>query len=140
MTMHVYALNKPIFEFAPDHPARRFLEAFVRCRQDCVGREMGGVDQEWLSETSGRDYSFSSFAYEYLSFDVELDGWLQNAPDLTDSEKAMLAGIAQIEELMAECTTVAIAESNSEVVTMCEQVVRMCRLWNECIDSRLRAE
>jgi hypothetical protein len=98
------------------------------------------VDQEWLSGALGRDYSFSSFAYEYLSFDVELDGWLQNAPGLTDSEKAMLAGIAQIEELMAECKTVALAESNSDVVTMCEQVVHMCRLWNECIDSRLRAE
>jgi hypothetical protein len=138
--MHVFTLNKPIFEFRPDHPARRFLEAFVRCRQDCVGRELGGVDQEWFSEALGRDYSFSSFAYEYLSFDVELDGWLQNAPDLTDSETAMLAVIPRIEELMVECTTVALAESNSEVVTMCKQVVHLCRLWTECIDSRLRAE
>jgi hypothetical protein len=47
--MHVYRRNKPIFKFAPDHPARQFLEAFVECGKTCIARELGGVDQEWIS-------------------------------------------------------------------------------------------
>lgn len=138
--MHVFRLNKPIFDFAPEHPARRFLEAFVECRTKCVGREIDGVDQEWFSEADMRTHKFSSFAYEWLSFDIELDGWLHDAQEITDSEKRALHGIPQMERLMAECKAAALVDDNSEIVTMCEQVLHTVGLWTECINRRLQSK
>lgn len=135
--MHVYELNKPIFQFAPDHPARQFLEAFVECRRTCVGRELDGVDQEWVSGVDGGTHRFSSFAYEWLSFDIELDGWLQQAPGITESEKRMLEAIPRIERFATECKAVAVADNNLEVIAMCDQVFRTTKLWTECIKRRL---
>jgi hypothetical protein len=138
--MHVFRLNKPILDFPPDHPARRFLEAFVECRTNCVGRELDGVDQEWFSKLEGRPHKYSSFAYEWLSFDIELDGWLRDAPEITDSERRALERIPQAEELMAECKAAALVDKNREIVTMCDQVLRTLELWADCINRRLQSK
>ena len=132
--MQVFKINKPIFDFPPDHPARRFLEAFVECRKTCVGRETEGIDQEWLSEVDGRRHRFSSFAYEWLSFDVELDGWLHDAPQVTESEKRALEAIETMRRLMAECK--AAADGNPRIVNMCNQILDTLDLWSECIHRR----
>ena len=138
--MHIFRLNKAIFDFAPDHPARRFLEAFVECRMNCVGKEIDGLDQEWFSEADMRTHKFSSFAYEWLSFDIELDGWLHDAQEMTDSEKRALDGIPQMDGLMAECKAAAMVDHNSEMVTMCDQVLHTLELWAECINRRLQSK
>lgn len=137
--MHVFKLNKPILEFPADHPARRFLEAFVECRKTCVGREIDGVDQQWFSQAERRARRFSSFAYEWLSFDVELDGWLKNAAARTESEAAALEAIPRMERLVAECKSAAAVDNNSQVVALCDQVLLMARLWAECIHFRLKS-
>lgn len=56
--MHIHRLNRPIFDLDAEHPARRFLDAFVHCRRCCVGQELAGVDQEWWSSIDMRPRSF----------------------------------------------------------------------------------
>ena len=92
----------------PDaHPARRFLKAFAECRRQCVGRELDPepIDQSWESAIDGKTWTFSAFAYAFLSFDVVLDDWTPNAPRLTRSKVDALATIpiarALLEELLS---------------------------------------
>jgi len=139
--MHVYRLNRPLFDLADTHPARRFLEAFVECRRTCVGQELPypfgqDCDQEWWSSVDNRTSTFSGFAYTYLSFDVELDGWLSNAPNRTESEKSMLDGIAHMCALMDECQEAARNARNNSVVEMTDTVKDMLKLWKDCIEER----
>ena len=135
--MHVYILNKPLFELPQEHPARQFLEAFIECRKRCVGREAEGIDQEWWSDTDNRMRHFSSFAYEHLAFDVVLDGWLSNSRSITDSERAALKGIPYSEALMQECRKAALADANVAVVELIDLVLNMLTLWKQCIYIRL---
>ncbi len=109
------------------------MEAFVACRTNCVGRELEGIDQEWFSSVDGRKHAFSSFAYEWLSVDVKLDGWLDNTAGLTDSEKQMLRTIPTMESLVLECKAAAMEANNGPVLEFCEQVLSMLKTWNDCI-------
>ena len=136
--MHVRRLNKPIFAFPSDHPARQFLEAFIKCFRECIGRELDDIDQRWFSETDGRICTFSSFAYENLAFDIEMDGWLSGASQITASEQATLSKIPRLVALMEECRPAAIADGNSPVVQMCDQVIELFRLWTAAIKFRLQ--
>lgn len=134
--MHVRRLNRPLFNLPLEHPARRFLESFIACRKHCVGTELWDVDQLWYSQSNSRQMSFSGFAYKYLSFDIELDGWLTNAPELTDSERCYLDGIGQLEVLVQECLDAATKDQNAVVVEMCHEVSKMLVNWRECIEHR----
>jgi hypothetical protein len=136
--MYTEKINKPIFDFEPTHPARRFLDAFIECRKNCVGRELEGIDQEWFSESERCIRRFSSFAYEWLSFDIELDGWLQNAKEMTASERRALETIPQMRGIIEDCRQAAVDDENADAVNMCDEVLRMSELWEECINYRLR--
>lgn len=78
----------------------------------------------------------SSFAYESLAFDLELDGWLQNAPVRTSSERAALAAIPLDEIRMTECRLAALAAGNEPVVRLTDIVLAMLALWRRAIESR----
>jgi hypothetical protein len=97
----------------------------------------GPVDQEWYSSTDERTWTFSAFAYTFLSFDVELDGWLTGSPRLTESEKGVLEGLPYLRTLLNECETAAAAHKNNEIFDMIEQVRSLLRLWEHCITARL---
>jgi hypothetical protein len=135
--VHIYAINKAVFQLAAEHPARRFLEAFIECRMECVGKEVEGIDQEWFSQTDLRTHRFSSFTYEHLAFDVELDGFLQNAKQTTVSELRALKAIPHMEALVEECESAASQDCNAPVVTMCKNVLKMLTLWRQYISFRL---
>lgn len=135
--MHIRRLNQAIFDFPFEHPARRFLEAFIDCRRECVGRELEEIDQKWHSTSERRVMQFSSFAYEHLSFDVVLDGWLSQANDRTASEEAALAAIPHTQTLLHECREAAQADGNATIIQMCDQVHNVLMLWGECIQSRV---
>ena len=135
--MHIHKINKPIFDFSPTHPAREFLEAFVQCRKHCVGCELSGIDQEWFSEKENRLTRFSSFAYEWLSFDVELDGWLTNAPCITEAEQRSLEAALKMEALMGECKEAAMKNQNQAVILLCNEVLGTIELWCHAINYRL---
>lgn len=137
--MHVYRLNRPLFELPQSHPAHRFLRAFIECRQDCVGKEIESdvFDQEWFSQTEDRAWSYSAFAYQYLAFDIVLDGWLRNAKHLTASEEQWLVCLPRWRVLLDECRTAAAGDGNHAVMGMIAQVLKMFDLWEECVRARL---
>jgi hypothetical protein len=134
--MHVKRLNRPLFDLSLEHPARRFLESFIACHKHCVGAELRGVDQLWFSQAESRQMFFSGFVYAYLSFDIVLDGWLNNAPELTESERCYLDGIGQLEILVHECLDEATKDRNAEIIEMCHEVSKMLVNWRDCIEHR----
>jgi hypothetical protein len=127
--MHIQKINQQVFRLSTRHPVRKFLDAFIACRLDCVGKELDGIDQEWFSQVELRNRSFSSFAYEYLSFDIELDGWSQQANELTQSERQSLEAIPHMKALMEECRSAALEDDNAAVVMLCDRVSGMLRDW-----------
>jgi hypothetical protein len=142
---HIYRLNRPLFSFPEEHPARRFLIAFMKCQRECVGREIGykdeeqlAVDQEWFSSRDLRTWTFSSFAYQYLSYAIELDGWLTSAMSPTEEEIATLERLPHYRCLMSECKERCVADNNAAVMHMVQQVEHVIDLWDTCIKERWR--
>jgi hypothetical protein len=140
--MKVYELNRPLFELPPTHPARKFLDAFIGCRTICVGRELPSADgtpieQEWISRIDGNEWRFSKFAYTFLSFDIQLDGWLTGAPKRTESEIEMLRALPMMRALIAECRSAAEETRNDTIMPLVDQVHILLQLWEECILSRI---
>ncbi len=138
---HIERMNRPVLGLDDSHPAKRFLNAFMDCRGNCVGREIdwgqgGGVDQQWRSAVDDRTRTFSSFAYECLSFDIELDGFLQNAKCLTESERCAVEALPHMTSMMYECAAAAREYGNDEVVEMTDDVLEMLRLWEAYLDFR----
>ena len=143
--MQIRTLNREIFSWPSDHPARRFLEAFIECQERCggreigyVGSEVGPIDQEWRSELDGKSWEFSEFAYKFLCFDVVLDGWLSSATGLTESERFDLNRIVQMRRLMEECHEAARAAGNREILELVSMVEQMLNLWEACIHTRVK--
>jgi disulfide oxidoreductase YuzD len=134
--MHVQKINKPVFNLSNTHPARVFLDQFIECRIACVGKEIAGIEQEWFSEIKSRKYRFSSFAYEYLSFDIELDGWLKQHEGLTDSERQSILLIPQIEALVDECKMAANNDKNDRILSLCDKIKAMLAAWKDYIAFR----
>ena len=133
--MRIRELNQQLFELPTSHPARRFLDSFIQCRAQCVGKELESpsVDQEWVSTHDGAIWHFSKFAYVFLSFDIELDGWLTNAPIRTTSEQQMLNGLGTMRHLLSECKSAAEQENSRKIVDLVVQVEEVVDLWEKCI-------
>ncbi len=133
-------LNRPVLELDDAHPAKRFLLAFMDCQSNCVGQELGQfrapVDQEWVSATDGERWTFSAFAYKILSFDLELDGFLQRAPRLTASEQGAIERLPSYRTLMTECAEAARKKGNTDVLELTDQVLETLDLWEEYLRFR----
>jgi hypothetical protein len=139
--MYIESINRPVMALDDAHPAKRFLVAFIGCRNDCVGYEIGydgapPIDQEWWSASEGKVWTFSEFAYKALSFDIELDGLLKDSHFLTESETVAANQLPRYRTLMNECAEAAGQEGNSEVVEMTDQVKEMLNLWDAYLDFR----
>jgi hypothetical protein len=138
---YVEERNRPLFDLPDAHPAKRFLLAFIACREQCVGRESDWngqtpIEQAWLSQVDGKQRTFSAFAYQYLAFDVELDGYLTAAPHLTESEEGALRGFPHVRSLMSECSAAARAADNRPMLELVSQVLGMLELWERAIRYR----
>jgi hypothetical protein len=140
--MQIEKLNREIFELPAAHPAYRFLRAFMECRSDCVGLEAteDGIDQEWFSESAQEAWSYSRFAYEFLSFDIVLDGWLTHAAGRTSTEQHWLDQLPRWRNLLHECRSAAVNGHNQSIVPIIEKVCRTLELWEECILARDTAD
>jgi len=139
--MHIERLNQPVFELDDAHPAKRFLLAFIECRTECVGRELTPpdevpVDQQWTSAIDGRLWTFSAFAYGFISTDIELDGFLATAPRWTESETWALAELPRYRTLMDECAQAANQCGNTDCLELVDIVARMLDLWDEYLSYR----
>jgi hypothetical protein len=141
---YVRSMNRPLFDLSDEHPARRFLEAFVECRKCCIGLELDwpdrkGIDQQWHSEVDRQDWKYSSFAYRFLAFDIRLDGWLENSPELTQDEKSDLERLPYLHALIRECRAAAVKDHNIEMVLAASEVEEVLDLWWICIEARARS-
>jgi hypothetical protein len=138
--MYLEELNRPVFDLDDAHPAKRFLTAFVECRTDCVGREIAppgdAIDQKWQSDSDGRAWTFSAFAYGYLAFDIELDGFMTAAPRLTESEIWAIEQLPRFHLLMSECAAAATQCGNIDCLQLVKMVLNMLILWGEYLDFR----
>jgi hypothetical protein len=92
----------------------------------CVGKEIEwpdvgnqSIDQSWFSAARCRQQSFSAFAYEFLSYDLILDGWLEMAPAPTESEIGFLVDDQPLMRvLLDECEEAADADGNSHILPL----------------------
>ena len=138
---HIEKLNGPILKLDDSHTAKRFLSAFIDCRTDCAGRELDfdgqvPIEQVWTSRSDGRVWTFSGFVYMFLCFDIELDGFLQNAPYLTPSETAAARELPLLRSMMQECESAARESGNNDILELTVQVQAMFGLWEEYLDFR----
>lgn len=139
--MYIEEMNQPVMKLDDSHPAKKFLNAFIACRLDCVGQELGldgqrPIDQSWRSATDGKAWTFSAFGYSILSFDIELDGFLTIAPILTESETAAARDIPWFRALMYECAAAAQQDANQEILELTDQVLIMLSLWEDYLEFR----
>jgi hypothetical protein len=139
--MQIEELNGPLFELEDNHPAKKFLMAFIDCLTNCVGRQYDfgqqtPVEQEWESATDGRIWTFSGFVYAFLCFDIVLDGLLENASYLTASEVSAIDELPLLRSMMNECADAARECGNSEIIVLADQVLNMLGLWDQYLSYR----
>ncbi len=141
MYSHIESMNRPVLELDDAHPAKRFLSAFMDCRMNCSERELEigdqtPIDQAWTSASDGRVWTFSGFIYSFICFDIELDGFLQSAPDFTPSEIAASREVPRLRSMMDECAGAARQGGNSDILELTDQVLEMLGLWEEYLSFR----
>lgn len=97
-------------ELPSDHPAVRALHVHAEACDTCVGKEINwphsgklAVEQKWWSDVDFREHYFSAFAYEYISYDLFLDGWVESAPEPTETELGFLEDAPKMRKLLDEC-------------------------------------
>lgn len=139
----IQKINAVIFKHPADHPARMFLEQFIRCNEVCVGREVGEtnlepIDQSWLSKSESKQMRFSDIAYSHISFTIELDGWIHQPSQLTDSEKIWLESIPKLKTWMYECKEAATGSKNSKMLPLIDEIEKLLVLWEQCIIERTK--
>jgi hypothetical protein len=139
--MRTESLNRRILKMADAHPAKKYLRAFIDCKRDCVGldHDWGGqvpIEQEWRSATDGRVWTFSAFAYSFLSLDIVLDGFLENARNFTASEEFAFQQIPRLRQRMQECAQAAEHDHNRDILELTDQVMTMLSLWEQYLDFR----
>jgi hypothetical protein len=132
-------LNPCVLALDDSHPAKKFLLAFIECRDNCVGLELGPnepIDQEWTSSSDGRLWTFSAFAYIFLSLDFALDDFHNSAPSPTESDTKWLWDVPRLKSLMNECAQAARQSGNDEIRELTDQVLEMLDLWDAYLNFR----
>lgn len=123
----IYPANQAILAaYSPDHAAVRALQVHAEACDICVGKEIAWpqlgnrpIDQEWFSLTRLREQSFSALAYEFLSFDLVLDGWLEMPPHATEWECGFLTeDDVVLRVLLDECERAAQDEGNEDILPL----------------------
>ncbi|MFN0020551.1 MAG: hypothetical protein ACKVP0_20015 [Pirellulaceae bacterium] len=133
--------------FAEDHPARQALIAHAVCRRDCVGREIIwpgsehlAIDIEWWSLIEGKRKTFSGFMYQYVSFDLVLQEWIDRPQQVTESERRTLHYLANLKSLLAECESAARAAANERILELVPIVRKFFDLWEQSVRYRIQQD
>lgn len=110
-------------EYHADHPARKFLMTFYDVRKEVCGRDIEfpnrpAIDQSWTSRLLSRPFSFSSYAYCFVSYTLTLGEWCDEsfAAVPSPSEQAFIARWKLKHALLGECLAVATEAGNREIV------------------------
>jgi hypothetical protein len=138
---HTVNLNHAVLELDDAHPAKRFLRAFMECRANCSQRELGcdgepPIEQTWVSQIDGKQWTFSGFIYAFICFDIELDGFLESAVCLTASEANAAKELPSLRSMMNECAHAARQTGNGEILALTDQVLDMLGLWEQYLSYR----
>jgi hypothetical protein len=144
MSEHVEQLNREVMLLDDSHPAKRFLNAFIDCRKTCAGLEIPyhdrqAIDQVWVSIVDGKRRTFSGFVYEYLCYDIVLDGFLQGAKQLTAAELVDCELVPRMRALVTECADEARKQANNAVAERADQILKLFDLWESYLDFRKAA-
>ena len=127
----IHPANCPILnKYRIDHPAVHALELHAEARDVCVGKEIEwpeignrAIDQEWFSIIDQRNWTFASFAYAFISFDLVLYGWLgEELSRLQPFEEDFLHELPRLRELLDECESEANAGGNDEILPLIAKV------------------
>jgi hypothetical protein len=144
----IYPANRPILDsYTCEHPAVRALQLHAEARDLCVGKEIKwpdsanrAVDQSWFSAARCRQQSYSAFAYEFISYDLILDGWLKAAPQPTESEMRFLCDDGPLmRALLDECEEAANADANLEILPLVAKAREFVHAYNDAILHRFAA-
>ncbi len=139
--------NYPIVEkYSAAHIAVRTLRVHAEMRKVCVGRELRWsdrpnhvIEQEWFSRTRLKKQWFSSFAYEFLTYELLLDGWLTMPSQPTQFETLHLEKKHPLmRALMDECKKAATAEGNTDVLPLIAKVHEFLDLYEEATMCRFK--
>jgi hypothetical protein len=133
------SLNPCVLALDDSHPAKKFLLAFIECRDDCVGLELGPdepIDQEWPPVTDGKVWTFSGFAYSFLSLDILLDEFHQSIPCPNEANANWPWNLPRVRSLMHECAQAARQSGNDEILELTDQVLEMLDLWDAYLNFR----
>jgi hypothetical protein len=76
------------------------------------------IDQSWFSDREFRQCQFSAFAYQYISYDLFLDGWVESAPEATEAELGFLEDAQKMRTLLDECEQAARDEQNQDILPL----------------------
>ncbi len=133
-------VNAPLLALEQNHPARLFLEQFIFCGENCIGRELDGFDQQFWSDSEKRPFSFSGFAYSYLAVTIILTDWLNDTPYPSESDTIGLKELTRYSCLLNECKVAATQAQNAPILEMIAEVEKLIMLWRECIEARGRLE
>jgi len=123
----IYPANYPILtKYPSNHPACELLQAQAEVCDLCVGKEIvwpnaieESVDQRWYSSARDNEQLFSNFAYEFLSYDLVLDGWLHMSAEATESEVEFLTkDEITMRALLNECETAARTDGNVRILPL----------------------
>jgi hypothetical protein len=137
--MSIESLNPCVLALDDSHPAKTFLLAFIECRDSCVGLELGPnepIDQEWTSSSDGRLWTFSAFAYIFLSLDIALDDFYQRVPDPNEANMNWPWDVPRLKSLMHECAQAARQTGNNEILDLTDQILEMLGLWEQYLTYR----
>ena len=123
--LRIHPDNAPLLKLPVDHPAHIALIIHAECANHCVGREIPWpdspdkpIDHTWYSAMDQRIWTFSGFAYSFISFDLVLDGWINGQTHLQPFEQSFLEELPRLRGLLAECECSAKADSNTGVLPL----------------------
>lgn len=122
----IYPVNYEIIDrYGTDHPATRVLQVHAEARDKCVGKEIEwpqlgnqAIEQSWFSLSRQKVQTLSAFAYEFLSYDLILDGWLEMGLEPTETELGFFDDERAMRLLLEECEDAALEEGNIEILPL----------------------
>jgi hypothetical protein len=144
----IHPRNAPVLARYPgEHSAVRVLQVQAEARDICVGKEIEwpqlgnrAIDQEWFSAIDLRKWSFSSFAYCFISFDFLNYGWLAGErSELQPFEFEFLHELPRLRGLLDECEAAAELEENSAVLPLIAKAREFFDAFEQSIVARLGA-
>jgi hypothetical protein len=118
--------------FPGNHPARTYLLEFYRVRDEVCGRDIAwpkrpSVEQEWDSLLLQRSFSFSAFAYCFVSYTLVMGEWFDDRFSQVPSEpeKEFISQLQMKLVLLQECADAANSHDNAEILRFVEMVRSM---------------